>query len=576
MLDRSALRGAFSFPGAGALCSAGLLLLLAWMLPLHVLPWMSWHNEAAATAAVLVGCVFALQRRGPASEPVQVPSLAALPLLVAALALVQFLEGRIAHAGSAWTVASYAGLAIAAGTAGRAAGRSNAAYHAQAATAPADVLAWVVLLGASLQVLVVFGQTFGLWPGAEWVARISYETRGGGNLGQPNQAGLLFVMGIAAALYLRQTGRMGAPVATALLVLLCAGLATVQSRSAMLGLLAVLGWHLLRRRELPRAGSAAWLAGVAIVALAFFMAWPPLAAAFWFLGDGAGVNVTTSGRIAMWSQLLQAVALRPWLGWGVVQVAEAQNAVAHAYPEVMAATFSHNVLLDLALWLGLPAAGLCAWMVLAWSWPRLRAARSPAAVFCVALVLPMAIQSLTEFPYAYAYFIVPAFFALGLLDAWTAPAARLRLSRRLALPLVGAALALHLWAAVEYTRIEEDFRVARFEALNMGTTPSDYAAPRVMILTQLGALLHATRMKPRPGMTEDELELLESVAMLYPWGAPNFNYLTALALNGRVAEAKRQLEVLRALHGAKIHDALVARLEEMAVEHPALKQLSLR
>lgn len=577
MLDRSALRGAFSFPDAGLYWSAGALLLLAWLVPLHVLPWMSWHNEVLAAAAVLVGCLLVLGRHLRAPGAVALPSLAALPLLLALLALAQFLAGRIVYAGSVWVVASYAGLAAAAAVAGHAAGRSAAPAAGNGAQPAADVLAWVVLAGAGLQVLVVFGQTLGLWPEFEWVARTSYVTRGGGNLAQPNHAGLLFVMGIAACFYLHQTGRLGArPVAGALLVLLCAGLATTESRSAMLALAAVLGWQLLRRRDLPRALPAAWLVGLGLLALGLFVAWPQLAAAFWLQEGSGGVNVTTSGRTAMWLQLLQAVALRPWSGWGVMQVAEAQDAIAHAYPEVMTATFSHNVVLDLALWVGLPATALCAWMVVAWLRRRLPQARSAAAVFCIAVSLPLAVQSLTEFPYAYAYFVVPVFFALGLLGAWTGAHAMARVPRPLAAGVLAAGLAMHAWAGYEYVLIEDDFRVARFEALKLGAIPAGYTSPRPVVLTQLGALLRATRLQPRPGMTQEELALLRSVAMLYPWGAPNFQYLTALALNGRIPEANRQLQVLRARHGARIHSALTTKLEEMAVEHPVLKQLQLQ
>ena len=52
-----------------------------------------------------------------------------------------------------------------------------------------------------------------------------------------------------------------------------------------------------------------------------------------------------------------------------------------------------------------------------------------------------------------------------------------------------------------------------------------------------------------------------------------FRYATALALNGQMEEATRQLQVLRALQGQKTFDRLMQALDEMAVEHPVLKQL---
>jgi hypothetical protein len=130
-----------------------------------------------------------------------------------------------------------------------------------------------------------------------------------------------------------------------------------------------------------------------------------------------------------------------------------------------------------------------------------------------------------------------------------------------------------VWSVVEYVRIEEDFRVARFEALRVGRTPTAYEVPQTHVLTQLDALLRATRVKPRPAMPPEDLALLRDVAMLYPWGATNFRYATALALNGQVDEAVRQLQVLRALQGQKSFDRLMQVLDEMAAEYPQLKQL---
>jgi hypothetical protein len=74
-------------------------------------------------------------------------------------------------------------------------------------------------------------------------------------------------------------------------------------------------------------------------------------------------------------------------------------------------------------------------------------------------------------------------------------------------------------------------------------------------------------------MPAEDLALLRDVAMLHPWGATNFRYATALALNGQMEEAARQLQVLRALQGEKSFDRLMQVLDEMAVEHPVLKQL---
>jgi O-antigen ligase len=556
------------------LWTCGALLAVACLDPLHVLPWMSAHNEALATLAAVVGCAGALwvARRSADSARVLVPSVAALPVFVGACAVLQWAAGTIAYAGSLWTILSYAMLCAAAAAAGHAATRAAAPAQGAGGSEPLRVLAIVLLVIGLAQVLVDFGQALDLWGGADWVARIGYATRAGGNVAQPNQAAQLFVMAIVAAVYLRQAGRIGAAVTVGTLLLLAVGLASTQSRSGAVSLALVTGWYLLRRRTLPRDDGVVPALVLLVAAWGLFAAWYPAASAYWITLPEE-VNLTTSGRLDIWRQLLGAVWLRPWFGWGVMQVAEAQNAIAHAYATVMAATFSHNLFLDLALWLGLPAALLAVLMLARWLIVRVPRARGLDSCFCVALVLPFALQSMTEFPYAYTYLLLPAFFALGAFDALGGRSVGWRVPRWLAVASIALWAGGSAWAVVEYAAIEEDFRVARFEALRVGRTPQGYDAPRIHLLTQLDALLRATRIQPHPGMPREDVETLRNVAMLHPWGFTNLRYATALALNGNLREAQRQLQVLRALQGRKSYEAALATLDEMSAQYPVLLQL---
>ena len=75
------------------------------------------------------------------------------------------------------------------------------------------------------------------------------------------------------------------------------------------------------------------------------------------------------------------------------------------------------------------------------------------------------------------------------------------------------------WSVVEYIKIEEDFRIVRFQAMRMGQTPSNYERPKIVLLTQLDALLAGARIVPLPGMTPDRVELARKVAMRFAWPA---------------------------------------------------------
>jgi hypothetical protein len=192
------------------------------------------------------------------------------------------------------------------------------------------------------------------------------------------------------------------------------------------------------------------------------------------------------------------------------------------------------------------------------------------------LALPLAVHSMLEFPFAYAYFLLPVMLALGALEALTANKPFIRLGLRpIAALLLGISL-LAVWSVVEYVAIEEDFRVARFEDLRIGTTPADYDRPSVLLLTQLGGLLDGARIVPRPNMTADELVLAKKIALRYPWTATQNRYALALALNGNSLEALRQLRVMRAMHGEKAYKAIKEYWRVQAQDHyPQLRVLTL-
>ena len=82
------------------------LLVVSWLMPLHFLPWMSWHSEMLAFAAVLSavwirGVAFATAREVP---QLRLPYLA-LPFLILALwAAAQSSLGLMVFAGDALVV----------------------------------------------------------------------------------------------------------------------------------------------------------------------------------------------------------------------------------------------------------------------------------------------------------------------------------------------------------------------------------------------------------------------------------------------------------------------------------------
>ena len=573
--------GRFSFASAICLASA-VLLVLSWLTTEHFLPWVSWHAEALAFAAVFpvaLAVTGARLRAGQALR-IRLPLLAAPFGFIGAIGLAQMLTGTLTFWGDAITFGFYAALAITSITLG-----FNSVVGPDAPQqkveprrwSPPDWLALAFVVGACCSVLVALAQVFELWERSAWILRMPELRRPGANVGQPNQLATLLVMGIASVVYLHVAGKLGRVVAVLLVLLLCTGLAMSESRTGVLCLVALLFWWQLKRNAVASTVSP-W-AGPAVGAafLLLFIGWPQVLNALQLTSVEAANRFTQGDlRLAMWSQLAEAIWHKPWWGWGVLEVAEAHNSVADRYRVNNPFSYSHNLILDLAVWMGVPIAIGLTVLAVTWAARRCNSANRLLPWYCLAIAIPLATHSMLEFPFAYAYFLAPAMFLLGVLERSVQGTRSISIGTRTATAILAMMGAVLLWSVVEYLTIEEDFRLVRFQQLRIGKTPDQQPKPRVVMLSQLGALLDGSRIALDTAMSPDQLEQLRRLAMRYPWVATQYRYALALALNGNPQEAVRQFQVIRWQRDEKMYASIKREVAELAqTRYPQLRTLNL-
>lgn len=559
--------------------AAILLFLLSWLVPLHFLPWVSWHSEGLAFFAVFTSAWMMIARslgESQKTRAIKVPLLIWPFVVLAVLAVVQGLAGLMPFWGDVVVIWFYAALCITCLTLGFAT-RADSYSAARSFGSPVTLLALAFVFAGVASTVVAFAQTFELWEHSSWIARMPGLRRPGGNLAQPNQLATLLLMACASVVFLYESKKASAALSLFILALLCLGLAVTESRTGGLSLAVLMGWWLFKRRAIGSHVSAWWAALVAGIFALFYATWPLLFNAFYFQTDQQGARLEVSDtRFELWRQMLEAVSLRPWAGWGIREVAKAHNQVADHYVSSTPLTYSHNFFLDLAVWVGVPLAVVFIVVGAVWLWRRVKMIDSLQPWYCLAVALPFAVHSQLEFPFAYAYFLAPVMFLLGYMEAALGRPPLFKVK----LPLAAGALlvtsVLLVWSALEYFKIEEDFRIVRFEAMHIGQTPANYQKPDVVLLTQLGALLEGGRISPKPGMTADELLLAKKVALHYPWTATQNRYALSLALNGNPDEALRQLRVMRAMHGEKTYQEIKANWNSLAQDKfPQLRELKL-
>lgn len=290
-----------------------------------------------------------------------------------------------------------------------------------------------------------------------------------GNLRQPNQAATLMNMGLAVVLLgavrartWHPSGHSAALTATALLAL---GVSLTGSRTGMLQLgmvFAAIAWW---GRRGPRSGAGRWhlpLALCAFVCGAVVMPWfidaEPLGRTA--VSRMLEASEACSSRLVLWSNVLDLVAQRPWLGWGWGELDYAHYITPYVGPRFCdILDNAHNLPLQLAVELGLPAATLlCGGALVLAVRAKPWRAQHPTAQLAWGVLLVIGLHSLLEYPLWYGPFQVAALLAVGMLCT----PQRLQGSglqrnglRLVACGLAGALIAITAFTGWEYSRVSQ-------------------------------------------------------------------------------------------------------------------------
>jgi O-antigen ligase len=287
-------------------------------------------------------------------------------------------------------------------------------------------LAWGLLASGVLSSGVALVQVFAPgWADGDWIAHSGVAGRAVGNLRQPNHLCSLLLWALVAAVALYELRRLPRAALLALAPLLVLAVELSASRTGAVGLGLLLAWGLVDRR-LSRTARV-WLIAMPLL---YALAWAAMA---WW-GDysqqalGAGARVAAEGLAAdspnarpnIWRNALALIEANPWTGVGFGEFNFAWSLTAFAHRPTAFFDHTHNLPLQLMVELGLPLSGAVMALLGLALWQagrRASRAQGDAAVVARAalvLVLLIGLHSLVEYPLWYAYFLLPAALAWGL------------------------------------------------------------------------------------------------------------------------------------------------------------------
>jgi O-antigen ligase len=413
------------------------------------------------------------------------------------------------------------------------------------------ILSYLILLACIVSVGIQLSQWLMIKTGSVFIIDLVPGGRPYANFAQPNNFATFLCLGLMSSLYIYEKKYINGICGLFLTIFLLFGLALTQSRTPWIFSICFAIWWLWKTYDLKVRFSKKKLLFILSVYVAFLIVIPFLSK---FLGVATTADIVsraTNGylRLPMWHQMLIAIQHEPWLGYGWNQVSVAQITVFLDYPTTEWIEHSHNLLLDLLIWNGIPLGVV---IILGFSWwlyQLSKLATSIEIIIALAMIGSVLVHAMLEYPLEYAFFLLPVGFLLGLIQVDQLNIKLFKINKSVFAVFLLFYLMLYIWIFVEYRVIEKDVELARFELANIGEIHSEKAAPNVILLTQLREQIRFMRTEPKSNMTFEQLIWMKHVAYRYAMPISLYRYAQALALNGQEAEAKRHLLIIQKLYG---------------------------
>lgn len=522
---------------------------VGWLIPNHYFPWSSAWNEATSiTGLLLLALYHLLTNRSPAQVSLLLMAFFGLILI---LPWLQLTAGHMFFAGDAVMVSMYAACALLATCLGHALSYSptQPAYQGFTALMTACTFAAIASTGIGLV----------QWTGALslgiYGADLPPGSRPFGNVAQPNHLSTLCFLGICALCWLyeqRQIGKAGWGLGV--LFLVC-GMLLSQSRTGWLQIGLLVVWGSIQYVRMHNRISLRCLLLLGAVFAAGVLLWQPLNELL-LLSTGRDLSnqMHPGSRPAYWRSMLDALWREPWWGYGWQQVGAAQQNVAIDHPPLTEYfEHSHNLVLDLMLWNGIPLGLLLTALLGGWLYRQIRNYAQPHTGWLLAALMGLGIHGLLEFPLEYAYFLIPAGLLMGGIEA-SSPQASGRwvtIQRKVFAGNIAAIATISVLVAGEWLAAETNYRSLRFESARIGEPDTRSEAPSFRLLTQLSAFLAFARTEATPEMSAEQVEWMRQVATRFGYPPAMFRYALAAGFHGHTHQAEITLQRICHIHGPK-------------------------
>lgn len=522
--------------------------IFAWLSPNHVFPWKNSHGEFSIFISVLLILFYVIIKY----KKLEVQKHNLFFLCLAIVPLLQFFIGKIYFFGDAFIASMYIFAFLIALVLGNTLGkkviiRQNIFL----------IFSCIVFLSGLVSFFLQLCQWLSFELNTIYIIDMPPTGRPFANFGQPNTLATFLTFSIFTLLYLYERQKIGSAVCILATSIFLFGIVLTQSRTPWVFSLAFLIWWFWKSKAAHlRIKTQGILIGYGVYILLLCIT--PFISDFLMLSFRAVEERADSGlqRLDLWQQMWIAVQNSPWSGYGWQQVSVAQVDTVLLFPTPFQGwtEHSHNILLDILVWNGLPLGILIIILIIWWLYQFVALVNTPENFLFLSLIGAVLVHSMFEYPLEYAFFLLPIGFLFGLIQmSEQSISTKIFIPKYMSISILVLSCIVYGWVFREYRIIEQDTQAARYEALNIGTRYSQQQAPDVVILTQLQAKIALMRTQPRPNMTNEEIISVKKTVYRYATKAALIRYSQVLALNGYKTEALKHLDIIEKMYQDKIN-----------------------
>lgn len=520
---------------------AAILISLAWLMPIHYRPWVTYTGELYAFFALFTLAAIFLK------EKIKLPIISLPLLLLACVPLVHLLLGQVFFFSTAmigfifvfsFWLASVLGYNLSTGDYNREETFTNLSY--------------VFLTSGMITGLIALCQWSNLDSVLPGMVNINGNQRPYANFAQPNNMATFLLMSLMSCLYLYEKKKIQTKWLFACAALIVMGVALSQSRTAWVAAIAIilyLGFYQYKSViRLKWYYSSFWF----VFFVACIVAFPLLSQ---LAAQAMDTDVVQSrdvvaratgdmSRLAIWQQMLAAIQAQPWFGYGWYQTSAAFVSISDTVQGPVWIRSAHNFILDFLLWngllIGLPFLAYFGYL----GYQLQRWVDTPESVIGILMIGAFVTHAMFEFPQHYAYFLLPVGFILGTVLAQnpkiktiTLPAFALQLTWGIGLVIL---LLIYRDYDVAVPKLGQSIRYEKQPEKITNEKP-------IYLLTEFNHRIAWIRLNPYSKASAEQIQEGEQMVFSYPTKYNLIKYAKLLAFNGYETEAKHQLQRLKAI-----------------------------